>query len=102
MIDDCEFHRLDRDRIVVDTEHARALARRRAQRAGELRKIVGRVQAVDRLAPLAAINEIVPVRDEVAKRAALVAERHAAVHAARALFAHDVFGERRHDLFPVV
>ena len=34
-----------------------------------------------------AVDEVVPVRDQVAERAALVAERHAAVHAARALVA---------------
>ena len=34
--------------IVVDAEHARRLARRRAQPAGELRKVVRRVQPIDR------------------------------------------------------
>src|SRR5207237_3451192 len=35
--------------------------------------------------PAIAIDEVVPVGDQVAERAAGVAERHAAVHAARAL-----------------
>ena len=35
-IDDREFDGLDRHRVVVDAEHARAFAGRRAQRAGEL------------------------------------------------------------------
>jgi hypothetical protein len=43
------------------------------------------VQLVDRLAPFVAVHEVVPVRDQVAERAALMAERHAAVHAPRAL-----------------
>ena len=38
-------------------------------------------------APLAAAHEVVPLRDQVAERAALVAERDAAVHAAPALLA---------------
>ena len=71
--------------VVVDAEHARALARRRAQPAGELREVVGRVQALDRVAPVVAVDEVVPVGDDVAERAALVAERDAAVHAARRL-----------------
>ena len=57
------------------------------RRAGELGEVVGRVQAVDGRAPLVAVDEVVPVGDQVAERAALVAERDAAVHAARALLA---------------
>ena len=45
------------------------------------------MQLVDRVAPLAAIHEVVPVGDQVAQRAALVTERDAAVHAARPLAA---------------
>ena len=52
---------------------------------GELREVVRGVQPVDRLAPLVAVDQVVPVRDEVPERAALVAERDAAVHAARRL-----------------
>ena len=62
-----------------------AFARRRAQLAGELREVVGRVQAVDRRLPAVAVDEVVPVGNQVAERAALMAERDAAVHAARAL-----------------
>ena len=64
-----------------------ALAGRRAERAGELREVVGGVQPVDGLAPPVPVHEVVPVGDQVAERAALVAERDAAVHAARALAA---------------
>ncbi len=59
----------------------RALARRRAEPAGELGEVVGGVQPLDRLRALAAPHQVVPLRDEVAQRAALVAERDAAVHA---------------------
>src|SRR5262249_34846863 len=76
----------DRDRVVVDVEDAGALARGRAETARPLRKVVRRMQALDRLVPLVAVHEIVPVRDDVAERAALVTERDAAVHAARGLF----------------
>ena len=85
VVDDVLLDVLDRDRIVVDVEHARLLARRRADAAGELREVVRRVQALDRLAPAVAVHEVVPVGDDVPERAALVAERDAAIHAARAL-----------------
>src|SRR5688572_20882800 len=47
------------------------------------------MQCVERLLPLAAMHERVPVRDDIADRAAGVAltEWNAAVHAPRALFA---------------
>ena len=76
---------LDRHRVVVDRQHAGRLTRGRTYPAGELGKVVGGVELVDRLVPLVPIDEVVPVRDQVAERAALVAERDAAVHAPRAL-----------------
>ena len=82
---DRQLDLLDRHRVVVDRQHARRLARRRADPAGELGEVVGRVELVDRLAPLAAVDEVVPVGDQVAERTALVAERDPAVHAPRAL-----------------
>src|SRR4029453_8867117 len=59
---------LDRDRVVVDAEHARRLARRGTDAAGELGEVVGAVQALERLAPLAAVHEIVPVGNDVPER----------------------------------
>ena len=76
-LDDAQLDLLDRHRVVVDAEHARRLARRRAQPSGELREVVRRVQPVDRHPPLVAVHEVVPVRDDVPERAALVAERDA-------------------------
>ena len=60
-------------------------ARRRTDASGELREVVGGVQTADRFLPAAAIDQIVPVGNDVGERAAGVAERHAAIHAARAL-----------------
>ena len=48
LVDDRVLDRLDADRIVVDAQRAGFLARRRADAAGELGEIVGRVQRVDR------------------------------------------------------
>src|ERR1017187_1272978 len=93
-LDDRELDVLDRDGRAVNAEHARALAWRRTYAAGELRKIIRLVQTLERLAPEPAVDEIVPLRDQVvdgaagghaAEQLAGVAERHAAIHAARAL-----------------
>ena len=85
LLDRRDLDLLDRHGRLVDAEDARRLARRRAEPAGELREVVRRVQALDRVGPVAAPGEVVPLRDEVAERAARVAERDAAVHAAAGL-----------------
>src|SRR6478736_3319959 len=94
LVDDRDLDVLDRDRRGVDAEHAGALAGRRAHAASELGEIVRLVQALERLVPEAAVNEIVPLRDQVVDRAARghaadelagVAEGNAAIHAARTL-----------------
>ena len=100
-IDDRVLDLLDHHRVVVDREHARRFARRRADQPGELGEIVGGVQLLARLLPVVAADEVVPVRDQVAERAGRVAERHAAVHAAGPLELQLVGGEDAEDL-PVV
>ncbi len=102
VVDDRDLDGLDGDRVVVDAEHARALARRRAEASRELRKVVRRVQPLDGVAPAVLVDEVVPVGDQVAERAALVAEGNATVHAARALLAEILDREGKVDLPPVV
>src|SRR5262249_42058889 len=91
-------------------QHARPLARGRADAAGELGEVVGLVQPLQRLAPQPAVDEVVPLRDEVVDRAAGshaleegagVAEGDAAVHAAGALLAQQAFVGVLVDLVPV-
>src|SRR5262249_6307927 len=65
---------------------------------GELGEVVRRMKDVERRAPLMAVNEVVPVGDDVVDRAAGLAERDAAVHAARALRRSFVFGQRENEL----
>ncbi len=76
---------LDAHRVVIDVEHARGLARRRADAAGELGEVVRRVQHRGSVLPLVRVHQVVEVRNDVVDRAAAVAERRAAVHAARGL-----------------
>jgi hypothetical protein len=101
-IDDRDLDRLDRDRIGVDAKDARALARRRAQTPGELGEVVRGVQPVERRVPAIAVDEIVPVGNQVAERAALVTERNSAIHAARALHLQVGLRVRQIDLAPVL
>ena len=77
-------------------------ARRGAEPAGELRKVVRRVQPLDRRLPAIAVDEIVPVGNQIAQRASLMAERDAAVHAPRALLLQLVLGIRQIDFVPVL
>ena len=64
--------------------------------AGELGEVVGGVQSLQRRAPLIAIDQVVPVRDQVVDRTAVVTERNAAGHAARRL-PLDIAGRQRLD-----
>src|SRR5471030_2274539 len=99
-IDDRAFDRFDRHRVVVDVQGARGLARRGADAAGELRKVVRGVQHFQRIAPAVAPHQLVPVGDQVIDRAAAVAERDAAIHAARALLRHLGRRQREDELLP--
>src|SRR6202034_1518649 len=93
-VGDRAFDRFDGDRVVVDVEGAGSLARRRADAAGDFGEIVGRVQIARGFVPVAAIDQVVPVRNLVvdrrcgragAERPGALAIGHAAIHAARGL-----------------
>src|SRR5690606_18729695 len=99
-VDDRVLDVLDRDRRVRDAEHAGALARRGTGAARELREVVRLVQAIERVAPAALVDEVVPLRNQVVHWAAVLrlAERHAAVHAASTLDLEMLLGGVRQDL----
>ncbi len=101
VVDDLDLDLLDGHRVLVDAEHARALARRRAQPPGELREVVGGVQPLDRITPTIRAHQVVPLGNEIAEWTAVVAERDTAVHAPCRLIAQHVVGEVLVDLFPV-
>src|SRR5262249_9575524 len=93
-VDDGAFDGLDGDRGIVDAQDTRALTRSGADAAGELREVVGLVQPVKGFLPQAAVNKVVPLRNQVVDGAAAghafdqgasVTEGNAAVHAAGAL-----------------
>ena len=71
--------------------------------AGQMRpvnsgKLLVECRIVSACAPLVAVDQVVPVRDHVVDRTAVVAERNAAIHAARGL-AVQRFGRQRLDEF---
>src|SRR6266545_3392550 len=110
VIDDGALDVFDRHRRLVDAEHARAFAGRRTDPAGELREIVRLVQPVQRLAPQAAIDQIIPFRDEIVdgtsaghpiEQGARVAEGYAAIHATGPLVAQLLLREMVVKLLPV-
>src|SRR5262249_32690845 len=102
-VDDRELDLLDRHRLALaDLQHARRLARRRAPPAGGVGAGGRAVQVGDRLPPLAPVDGVVAVRDQVVDRAAVVAERDDALHAARALLCELAVGQRLHELAVVV
>ena len=93
---------LDRNRRLVDAEHACGLARSGTNAARELGKIVGRVEAANRCLPAVPVDQIVPVGNEIVDRAAGVAEGHTAIHAASALLALLLLGERLVNFEPIL
>src|SRR5262249_51294104 len=111
LIDDGALDALDRHRRLIDAQHARTLARRRADAAGEFGEVVRLVQPIQRLAPQSTVNEIVPFGDQVVDgtagghafdERAGVAERHAAIHATGALGAQLLLVGVLVELSPVV
>ena len=101
-VDDGELYLLYGHGLVVDGEDARSLARGGAEHPRELGEVVGLVQAVYGLPPVLAVDEVVPVGDQVSQGAARVAERHAAVHAARGLALELLVGHRLVDVAVVL
>src|SRR4029078_9772610 len=84
-VDNLTLDCLDGHRRIVEIERAGGFARRGANAAGEFRKVVGCVQAIERPLPLAACGELIPVRYQVVDRASRMAERNFAIHAALCL-----------------
>src|SRR5690606_31209768 len=86
-LDDGVLDGLDADGVVVDVQRTGRFAGGGADPSGELREVVGGVQCIQRRAPLLAVDQVVPVGDQIVDGAAVVAERDAAVHAAGGLVA---------------
>jgi len=101
VVDDADLDEFDRDRVLVDSEHTGPLAGSRTQSASEFWEVVGRVESLDCFAPPILVDEVVPVRNDVAQRAAVVAEGNPAIHAATCLLLQVCLGERLVHLLPI-
>ena len=76
---------LDRHRRRDNPQHTGCFTGGRADPTSEFGKIVGRMESLQGLFPLTTINQIVPLRNQIAERTAAHAEGYAAIHAARRL-----------------
>ena len=106
LIDNCAFDRFNGHGIIVNIQRARGLARGRANAAGKFGEIIGRVQIGQRRLPIARIDKVVPIRNLIIDRTAIMAIGHAAIHAARGLCfqirliqRHDELAKVLHPLF---
>ncbi len=100
-VDDGVLDGLDAHGLVIHIQRAGCLAGCGANAAGELGEVVGAVQGVEGGLPVATVHQIVEVWNDVIDRAAVVAERCAAVHAARRLFVGLGIVQTDHELFVV-
>ena len=85
----------------VDGQRAGGLAGGRADAAGDLGEVVGRVEVLGRLPPAAVVDQVVELGNAVVHRAAGgVAEGNAAVHATGRLLVEHAGDQRPVDLVP--
>jgi len=75
----------DGHRVLVNRQCAGRLARCRTDAAREFREVIGGVKLNQGLLPSSPVDQVVPVRDQVAKRAARMAKGYATAHASAAL-----------------
>jgi len=101
-VDDRVLDALDAHRVVVDIQRAGRFARCRADAAGELGEVVGRIEYREGIFPVGPVHQVVEVRNDVVDRATAVAERRAAVHAAGALDFRVFFLQADDELFVVL
>ncbi len=111
LFNDRAFDIFNRDRRIVDPQHAGAFAGSGTNAPGEFGEVVGFVQAIEGLFPQAAIDQIVKFGNQIvdgttaghaADQGAGVAKGNAAVHAACALGPEFVLGHVLVDFVPVL
>lgn len=98
LIDDGTFNRLDGDGVILQIQRARRLAGRWAQAPRELREVVGGVKNMQRLPPIPARHQIVPIWNDVIDRTTGMAVRNATFHASQRLSLDLILPERNDKL----
>ena len=102
LVDDGALNGFDCYRRVDNVERAGGLAWGGANAAGELRKVVGGVQVLQRRLPLVPIDQGIEVGDLIVDRAAIVAKRDATIHATGCLAVQGFRRQRTDEFLPVV
>ena len=84
-VNDGVLNRLDANRVLVHIERTCSLAGCGANTACELREVIGAVQHLNRIFPVALENQVVEIRNDVIHGTTAVTEGRTAIHAARRL-----------------
>ena len=103
-LNDGELVLMNGDRVIIHATSAGFLAERRADTSGKLWEVIGLEKTLCRIVPLVVVDLVIPLGNEVVKRAACdcrtlakgnggLAERDTAVHAAGALFSPLLHGD---------
>jgi hypothetical protein len=102
-VDDVPFQHTDRHGIAVDPQYAGPFAGRGTEPTGELGEIIRGVQGFERIFPAPAVDEIVPLRNQVHDRTTGIAltKGHTAIHATGALDLELVLGDRLVHFLPI-
>ncbi len=87
MVNNRDFNLFNRDGLSINIQVKRTgiFTRSRAKTAREFRKIIGGVQALNGFLPAVAVNQIVPIRNNVSQGAAHMTKRNTAIHTAGGL-----------------
>ena len=83
LINNCTFDIFNSDRRLVHPQHTSTLAGCGAYPTGELREVIGLMQALQCLLPAALIHHVIPFGDQIVNRATFIGltEWHTTVHA---------------------
>ena len=100
-INDFDFNLLNSHWVGVNANDTCRFARGGAQSTSEFREVVRGMQTFNRIFPVIAIDKIVPVGNQVAKRAAVITEWNTTIHTATCLTIEFVSIKRFVHLFPV-
>jgi hypothetical protein len=101
-VDDGVLNGFDANGFAVEVQRTSSLTGGWANTAGELWKIVGRMQRIQGLSPLVSVDQVVEVRNDVVDWAAVVTKRNATVHASSRLLMGLLRAESNDKLFVVL
>tara|TARA_B100000579_G_C22279511_1_gene597637 strand:- start:70 stop:426 length:357 start_codon:yes stop_codon:yes gene_type:complete len=101
VVNDAYLNLFDGHWVLVYAKNTSPFAGSWAETARKFWKVIGRMKTVDGFAPSITVNQVVPVWNDVAERAAVVTEGDSAVHASTCLFFQRSLVEIFVDLVPI-